>query len=92
MASRTGPGYLPTGETTSTYDIFCIWGEFSLEERTAGLVEDGDHRLLVAADTLATEPRVGDSVTVGGSTYRVVMADVVKPGGTAILHQLRVRQ
>ena len=54
------------------------------------LVEDHDHILLVGASTLATEPRVKDSVTVQDRTYLVKAVDIVRPAGTPLLYRLTV--
>ena len=91
VTGRTGPSYAPTGETTATYTFVCLWGAFTAEERFAGLVQDGDHRLEVGAASLTVEPRPGDSVTVQGATYVVKEVLAVRPGGVPVLYQLTVR-
>ena len=87
----TGPSYAPTGKTTQTYPFTCLWGAFEFQERLTGLVEDGDHRLLIGASSLTVFPRPGDTVTISGVTYNVKNVDVVRPGGTPLLYQLIVR-
>jgi hypothetical protein len=37
----------------------------------AGLIERGDIKVVVVANTLAIEPEPGDQVTIRGKTYRV---------------------
>lgn len=91
VTGRSGPPNAPTGETVSTYDFVCIWAEFEAEERQAGLVEDGDSKLLIGADSLKVVPRTSDTVTVQGRNYRVKRVDVVEPGGVALLFELIVR-
>ncbi len=92
VTGHSGPSYAPTGETTASYEFVCIWGEFSAEERAAGLVEDGDHKLLIGATTLTVQPRPGDKVTVSGAIYNVKEVGTVKPGGTALLYSVVVRE
>lgn len=95
-----GPANAPTGERTDSYEFIGIWSEFDIEERAAGLVEDGDHKLLIgtasprweSGSNRSTEPRVGDRVAIGGVSYTVKKIGTVKPGGTALLYPVTVRQ
>lgn len=91
VTGRTGPSYAPTGETTQDYDFVGLWDAFTAEERAAGLIEDGDHKFLIGAATITTDPRAGDTMTVGGRTYQVKQVEIVRPGGVALLYTLKVR-
>ena len=88
---RTGPSYEPVIEERTIGSFVCIWGEFTVEERAAGLVLDGDHRLEVGATTLDVVPQAGDKVTVQGATFQVKSVEIIRPGGVALLYRLKVR-
>ena len=90
VTARTGPTNAPTGETTVDYPFVGLWSDFSAEERASGLIEDNESVLLVGATTLTTTPRAGDKVTVGGQSYQVKAVSTTRPGGTELLHRLRV--
>lgn len=50
----------------------------------------GDQRLLLAPQ-IETEPKTGDTVTVGAKVYGVVRVEVVAPAGVAVLYKLQLR-
>ena len=90
VTGHTGPVNAPTGDTTDDFPFVGLWGTFTAEERASGLIEDNESVLLVGATTLTITPRAGDTVTVGQQTYQVKSADTTRPGGTDLLHRLKV--
>ncbi len=91
VTGTTGPAYAPTGQTTTTHPFTGLWSEFEIQERLTDLVQDGDHRLLIGAKTLKVDPRVGDTVTISRVTYTVREVITIRPGGTPLLYDCRVR-
>ena len=76
-------------ETETTYTFRgAVWSKISIEERTAGLVEEDDRVLLIGADTLTVAPRDGDTVTVGGETLRVKAVKTTQPADVPLLYRL----
>lgn len=62
----------PEEESTTHYTGRGFADEYDNSYRTGGLIEQGDIRVIVVADTIAIEPAAGDKVTVRGVTYNVV--------------------
>jgi hypothetical protein len=61
----------PSPPTLTDYGCKCFADYFSDAFIAAGLIERGDIKVVVVANTLGIEPRPGDQVTIHGRTYRV---------------------
>jgi hypothetical protein len=57
----------------------------------AGLVQQGDREVRIAAADLSFTPRSNDQVVIGGKTYQVVSVNTRSPFNEAALHILQVR-
>ena len=91
VIDKTGPSYRITGKTTNRHSFFCIWDEFTTEERLAGLVEDNINALLIGAYTLKTAPKSGDQVTVQDVTYDVKSAKTERAGGSPLVYRVMAK-
>ena len=91
VTGKTGPSYRVTEMATNTHDFFCIWDEFSLEERQSGLIEDSDHILLIGAQSLTVTPKAGDYVTVQEQRYDVKTVLTERAGGVPLLYRVKVK-
>lgn len=81
-----------TGENVrvaTEISAYAVVGEYKLGAIDGTLVRVGDKRLLTAE---IPEPRLGDQVVLGSTTYTVVSpARVISPAGEAVLYELQVR-
>jgi hypothetical protein len=57
----------------------------------AGLVQQGDREVRIAAADLSFTPRPNDQVVIGGKTYQVVSVNTRSPFSEAAIHILQVR-
>jgi hypothetical protein len=57
----------------------------------AGLVQQGDREVRVAAADLSFTPRPNDQVVIGGQTHQVVSVNARSPFGAAAIHIVQVR-
>ncbi|NJB67500.1 hypothetical protein GGQ74_001140 [Desulfobaculum xiamenense] len=56
------------------------------------MVRQGDRFVLLGAHSVTTQPEPGDELVAGGTTYTVVNAKAVDPGGVPVLFKLQVRR
>jgi hypothetical protein len=57
----------------------------------AGLVQQGDREVRIAAADLSFTPRSNDQVVIGGKTYQVVSVNTRSPFNEAAIHIVQVR-
>jgi hypothetical protein len=57
----------------------------------AGLVQQGDREVRIAAADLGFTPRPNDQVVIGGKTYQVVSVNMRSPFSEAAIHIVQVR-
>ena len=57
----------------------------------AGLVQQGDREVRIAAADLSFTPRLNDQVVIGGKTYQVISVNTRSPFSEAAIHILQVR-
>ena len=57
----------------------------------AGLVQQGDREVRVAAADLGFTPRPNDQVVIGGQTFQVVSVNTRRPFDEAAIHIVQVR-
>jgi len=57
----------------------------------AGLVQQGDREVRIAAAALSFTPKPNDQVVIGGKTYQVVSVNTRSPFNEAAIHIVQVR-
>ncbi|MDQ3830608.1 MAG: hypothetical protein M3361_15160 [Candidatus Tectomicrobia bacterium] len=57
----------------------------------AGLVQQGDREVRIAAADLSFTPRPDDQVVIGGKTFQVVSVNTRSPFNEAAIHIVQVR-
>jgi hypothetical protein len=57
----------------------------------AGLIQQGDREVRIAAADLGFTPKQNDQVVIGGKTYEVVSVNTRSPFDEAAIHMLQVR-
>jgi hypothetical protein len=57
----------------------------------AGLVQQGDQEVWIAAADLSFAPKPNDQVVIGGKTFQVVSVNTLSPFNEAAIHILQVR-
>ncbi len=69
-----GNGYDPASGSTSSVDYPCkgMVDVYSAYDIASGVVEVNDRRILVLATSLSIVPKVDDTITIRGATYRVI--------------------
>tara|TARA_Y100000296_G_scaffold83214_1_gene113621 strand:+ start:2005 stop:2382 length:378 start_codon:yes stop_codon:yes gene_type:complete len=87
--AASGPSYDPTYGPDEEYVCTCLFAGFTLKEREAGPVEQGDVKLMIAADGLDIEPKTDDRVRVGSETYQIKEVMPLNPGGVVIYWTVR---
>ena len=80
LTSKTTGAYNPaTGNaavTVSTQQVKCVVFPFSARDIDGTLIRQGDQKLLLGmAGT--TAPQVDDTVTIGGTTYTIILVKLV---------------
>lgn len=77
-----------TTDTSATYTKFACLFDYSDSDRGDGSVLQGDRRMLAEGHSYA----VGDSVVVGGDTFRIISISDVGPGGSVVASNLQIRK
>ena len=67
-----------------------VRSQFHTQEIDGANVLTGDVKVLVSPD-IALEPQAGDSITLTGTTYRVMRCEEVKPGDSVVLYTVQAR-
>jgi len=57
----------------------------------AGLVQQGDREVRIAAADLSFSPKPNDQIVIGGKTYQVVSVNTRRPFNEAAMHIVQVR-
>jgi hypothetical protein len=93
-ATLTKPG-APSGDpwnqtpgTPVDYPVIVAVTQFTIEERSALLIETSDLRVFMTA---GTEPTTADTLTIGGVSYSVERVNILGPDGVVICFELQVR-
>ena len=69
-----------------------VFLNFSRKEIAQGLVQDGDQKVLVAADDiLGITPRTSDTIINAGRTLSIVSFQSIRPNNELVLHIFQVR-
>lgn len=85
-----------TGTATTTTTTITYRGmvqAYKDYQRDGTIIQVGDRRLVLDASckTASQEPRVGDSVIVGGATYQILSVDNGSEGETTLIYGCQVR-
>lgn len=54
------------------------------------VIRQGDQRVYLSVDVGVT-PQTGDSLLIGGKTWKVMASRTLAPAGTAVIHDCQVR-
>jgi hypothetical protein len=89
IADETTYPVTPAAATTHTCTV--VLTEYSDRDRNGTNIRVGDIKALIAPDA-ESDPRNGDSLIVGGKTYKMVNVMAVKPGGIVLLWEVQCRE
>jgi hypothetical protein len=81
---------LQSAPTLQSYTIKASVREYRARE-IAGLVQQGDREVRIAAADLSFSPKPNDQVVIGGKTYQVVSVNTRSPFSEAAIHIVQVR-
>lgn len=77
-----------TAETSATYQKYACLFDYSDTDLADGTILQGDRRMLAEGHTY----QVGDTVVVGGATFRIINVSDVGPGGSVVASNLQIRK
>ena len=80
--------------TTSTLSPYAVVTEYSTQDMDGTLVQAGDRKLLMEAQTFAdagVTPTDDDKVSVSSREYQVVRLSPLEPAGVPLLYNVQVR-
>jgi hypothetical protein len=81
---------LRSASSVQSYTIKAGVREYRARE-IAGLVQQGDRKVRIAAADLSFIPRPNDQVVISGKTYQVVSVNTRSPFNEAAIHIVQVR-
>jgi hypothetical protein len=81
---------LQSTPSVQSYTIKASVREYRARE-IAGLVQQGDREVRIAAADLSFTPRSNDQVGIGGKTFQVASVNTRSPFGEAAIHIVQVR-
>jgi hypothetical protein len=81
---------LQSTPSTQSYTIKAGVREYEARE-IAGLVQQGDREVRIAAADLSFSPRPNDQIVIGGKTFQVVSVNTRSPFNEAAIHILQVQ-
>jgi len=64
--------------------------EYAQRDIDGTVIRQGDMRVYLAAD-LAVTPQTGDTLTIGGKTWKVMASRPLAPAGVTVIHDCQVR-
>ena len=56
------------------------------------LIHVGDMQVIMGTDGLSAAPEAADNITIGGTVYKIVTVQNIKPANTSVLYELQVRK
>lgn len=77
-----------TTDTSATYQKYACLFDYSDADTGDSAILQGDRRMLAEGHSYA----VGDTVVVGGDTYRIISISDVGPGGSVVASNLQIRK
>jgi len=84
------PASMQSTPSVQSYTIKAGVRQYRARE-IAGLVQQGDWEVRIAAADLGFMPKPNDQVVIGGKTYQVVSVNTRNPFGESAIHILQVR-
>ena len=81
---------LQSTPSMQSYTIKAGMREYRARE-IAGLVQQGDREVRIAAADLSFSPRPNEQIVIGGKTFQVVSVNTRSPFNEAAIHMLQVR-
>jgi hypothetical protein len=92
---RVTPGAYSTATLQSTPSVQSFTIKASVRQyrarEIAGLIQQGNREVRIAAADLGFTPKQNDQVVIGGKTYEVVSVNMRSPFDEAAIHILQVR-
>lgn len=99
--TRVAPGaYDPefgfSGGSSQSFTVYGLLGNFNSVDRAQSARSDGtmimvgDKKVTIEAGVVS--PVAGDTITINGEAWVVIMADAVNPQGVDLLYKLQVRK
>jgi hypothetical protein len=91
-ATRADP-YDPDSVATTPDPIGCtlVVIAYTLREREASLIAEGDRKVLIAAQGLQAEPTAAFGLAIGADTFQIVRVMPVSPAGVPVLYEIQAR-
>lgn len=77
-----------TTDTTTTYQKYACLFDYGDTDLADGSILQGDRRMLAEGHSY----EVGDTVVVGGATFRIISISDVGPGGSVVASNLQIRK
>lgn len=78
--------------TVETWSGLCVLEDYREMLVDGVRIQQGDSKVHIAVDGLATDPQPNDRITIRGEEYSVVKATWVSFGGSGVLWTLQVRR
>lgn len=82
-----------TGSSSSVTQEHAATGvmlEYEQRDVDGSLIQQGDQRVYLSPD-LAVTPETGDTLSLNGSLFTVVVSRALAPAGKVVLHDVQVR-
>lgn len=77
-----------TTDTSATYTKYACLFDYTDADRGDGSILQGDRRMLAEGHSY----EVGDTVVVGGDTFRIISISDIGPSGTVVASNLQIRK
>lgn len=77
-----------TTDTSATYTKYACLFDYTDADRGDGSILQGDRRMLAEGHSY----EVGDTVAVGGDTFRIISISDIGPSGTVVASNLQIRK
>jgi len=79
------------GTTTTTQTVAALVKDFNGIELLSGLIQAGDRKVSIAALN-ATEPQIGDAMTIDSLVYNVLAVKSIWSGEKVAIYEMQVRK
>lgn len=88
----TGPAHDPQPGAPTRHACKVVEIEYSLTNRDATLVLQGDKLGLISTEGLSIVPTKDDTLDIVGDVYRFVDLQPLRPGGQVLLYEFHARR
>lgn len=77
--------------TETNYTVKAVLLNYKFNETTTegSLIQAKDRKVIMQAATVT--PDTSDTITIGGTTYRIINVKSLNPAGVEVIHELQVR-